>query len=136
MPKSLFIDPNFVRQKGEITFDPIPVNQYDKTIEEEKKKFSTEDFLRIFRDMQLIREFESMFSQMTDASKICLAHLVHLVKKFEYDLIDCQVYSEHLKSLGAKVIPRNDFSDILAKSCGEIHGKSKQSWPSISDYVI
>ncbi len=79
---------------------------------------------------------ESMFSQMTDASKICLAHLVHLVKKFEYDLIDCQVHSEHLKSLGAKVIPRNDFSDILAKSCGEIHGKSKQSWPSISDYVI
>jgi len=66
MPKSLFIDPNFVRQKGEITFDPIPVNQYDKTIEEEKKKFSTEDFLRIFRDMQLIREFESMFSQMEE----------------------------------------------------------------------
>ncbi len=64
MPKSLFIDPDFVRQKGEITFGTIPVNQYDKTIEEEKINFSTEDFLRIFRDMQLIHEFESMFNQI------------------------------------------------------------------------
>jgi len=79
---------------------------------------------------------ESMFSHIADTSKICLAHLVHLVKKLEYDLIDCQVTSEHLKSLGAKPIPRNDFSDILAISCGEIYGKSEQCWPFISDYVI
>lgn len=64
MPKSLFIDPNSVRQKGEIIFDPIPVNQYDKTIEEEKANYSRADFIRIFRDMQLIREFESMFNQI------------------------------------------------------------------------
>jgi leucyl/phenylalanyl-tRNA--protein transferase len=79
---------------------------------------------------------ESMFSHMADASKICLAHLVHLAKKLEYDLIDCQVTSDHLKSLGAKPISRNDFSDILAKSCGEIYDKPEQNWPSISDYVI
>ncbi len=79
---------------------------------------------------------ESMCSQVADASKICLAHLVHLVEKLEYDLIDCQVTSEHLKSLGAKLIPRNEFSDILAVSCREIHAKSEHSWPYISDYVI
>jgi len=79
---------------------------------------------------------ESMFSHMADASKICLAHLVHLIKKLGYELIDCQVTSEHLKSLGAKSIPRNDFSDILAISCREIYGKSEQSWPYISDYTI
>ena len=79
---------------------------------------------------------ESMFSNTTDASKICLAHLIHLVKKLGYALIDCQVTSEHLKSLGAKTIPRNDFSNILAVSCREIYGKSEQSWPYISDYVI
>ncbi len=79
---------------------------------------------------------ESMFSHVADASKICLAHLVHLVEKLEYDLIDCQVTSEHLKSLGAKLIPRNEFSDILAVSCREIHAKSEHSWPYISDYVI
>ncbi len=78
---------------------------------------------------------ESMFSHTADASKICLAHLVHLVKKLGYELIDCQITSDHLKSLGAKTIPRNDFSDILAVSCRDIYGKSKQSWPYISDHV-
>jgi len=78
---------------------------------------------------------ESMFSHTVDASKICLAHLVHLVKKLGYELIDCQVTSDHLKSLGARVIPRNDFSDILAVSCRDIYGKSEQSWPYHSDYV-
>jgi 2-oxoisovalerate dehydrogenase E1 component len=69
MPKSLLIDPKLVRQKGEITFGTIPVNQYQKTIEEEKKNFSTEDFIRIFRDMQLIREFETMLNQIKIAGK-------------------------------------------------------------------
>ena len=78
---------------------------------------------------------ESMFSHVADALKICLAHLVYLLKKLEYDLIDCQVTSEHLKSLGAKVIPRNDFSNILAKSCGGINVKSEPGWPFISDFL-
>jgi 2-oxoisovalerate dehydrogenase E1 component len=64
MPKSLLIDPNLVRQKEEITFGTIPVNQYQKTIEEEKKNYSTGDFMRIFSDMQLIREFETMLNQI------------------------------------------------------------------------
>ncbi|HEX3043161.1 MAG TPA: thiamine pyrophosphate-dependent enzyme, partial [Bacillota bacterium] len=43
-------------------FTDIPVNQYQKTIEEEKGNFSTEDFLRIYRDMAIIREFETMLN--------------------------------------------------------------------------
>ena len=62
MPKSQFIDPASVRQKGKITFRVIPVNAYDKTIEEEKKNYSNEDLLRIFRDMSIIREFETMLN--------------------------------------------------------------------------
>ncbi len=64
MPKSLFIDPVIVRKKGDLTFRPIPINHYQKTIEEEKMNFSSADFIRIFRDMQLIREFETMFNQI------------------------------------------------------------------------
>lgn len=62
MPKSIFIDPNTLRKKGKITFTDIPVNQYHKTIEEEKENYSKDDFLRIFRDMTIIREFETMLN--------------------------------------------------------------------------
>lgn len=62
MPKSQYVDPVEVRKKGKITFNDIPVNQYDKTIEEEKKNYTTDDFLRIYRDMVIIREFETMIN--------------------------------------------------------------------------
>ena len=62
MPKSQHLDPNEKRQSGWITFKDIPVNQYGKTVKEEKKNFKTADFLRIFRDMAIIREFETMLN--------------------------------------------------------------------------
>lgn len=62
MPKSQFIDPSEVRKSGWIKFNDIPVNQYNKSIEEEKGNYGTEDFLRIYRDMTIIREFETMLN--------------------------------------------------------------------------
>ena len=62
MPKSQFIDPKEARKKGLIKFKDIPVNAYDKTIEEEKGNYSYDDFLRIYRDMAIIREFELMLN--------------------------------------------------------------------------
>jgi leucyl/phenylalanyl-tRNA---protein transferase len=56
---------------------------------------------------------ESMFSHATDASKVALAHLVGKIKSWGYRLIDCQVASEHLFSLGAEEIPRQDFLAAL-----------------------
>jgi leucyl/phenylalanyl-tRNA--protein transferase len=56
---------------------------------------------------------ESMFSKMTDASKVGLYYLVALLKSKNYTLIDCQVYTKHLASLGAKEIPRSEFLDFL-----------------------
>lgn len=64
MPKTQFIDPIEVRKSGWIKFNDIPVNQYNKTIKEEKENFSKEDFLRIYRDMAIIREFESMLTSI------------------------------------------------------------------------
>lgn len=69
MPKSLFIDPREVRKARKITFKEIPVNQYDKSLEDEKENFSTEDFLRIYRDMLVIREFESMIYSFKTTGK-------------------------------------------------------------------
>lgn len=69
MPKSLFIDPTEARKKSEISFGTIPVNQYNKTIEEEKKIYSKADFLRIYRDMLMIREFETMLNLIKTAGE-------------------------------------------------------------------
>ncbi len=62
MPKSQFIDPLEVRKSGKIKFKEIPVNQYNKSIEEEKANFSKEQLVSIYHDMQLIREFETMLN--------------------------------------------------------------------------
>lgn len=62
MPKNQFIDPDKIRSKGEITFQPVPVNQYAGSLDEERKNFSDDDLLRIYHDMLLIREFETMLN--------------------------------------------------------------------------
>ena len=64
MPKSQFSDPKELRSPGWIKFSDIPVNQYSKTIAEEKKIYSKEDFLRIYHDMAVIREFETMLNEI------------------------------------------------------------------------
>jgi len=64
MPKNLVIDPNFIRAKGKIEFTDIPVNVYNKTIEDEKKNFKKADFVRIFNDIAMLREFESMINEI------------------------------------------------------------------------
>ncbi len=62
MPKAQFIDPKEVRKQNEITFGSIPVNQYNKSIQEEKTNYAVDDLKRIYRDMRIIREFESMLN--------------------------------------------------------------------------
>jgi 2-oxoisovalerate dehydrogenase E1 component len=62
MPKSEFIDPNQVRQPGFIEFQAIPVNQYQKTVKDERNNFSDGEFKAMYHDMVLIREFETMIN--------------------------------------------------------------------------
>lgn len=64
MPKKQFINPDEVRRAGKITFGTIPVNQYSRSIEEEKQNYTKSDFIRIFRDMVIIREFETMLNNI------------------------------------------------------------------------
>lgn len=62
---------------------------------------------------------ESMFSRITDGSKLALACLARQLEAWEFGLIDCQVYSPHLASLGAVELPRTDFLEMLAMHCTE-----------------
>jgi len=56
---------------------------------------------------------ESMFSKTSNTSKLAFIHLVQSLEKQHYKLIDCQVYNEHLDSLGAREIPRKEFMGYL-----------------------
>lgn len=60
---------------------------------------------------------ESMFARHTDASKIALAHLAALFGHHPAALIDCQMYSAHLESLGARTVPRREFLALLDRGC-------------------
>jgi len=62
MPKLQHIDPVASRKPGYVSFQPIPVNQYQKTVKDEKGNFSNEEFKAIYHDMVLIREFETMLN--------------------------------------------------------------------------
>jgi leucyl/phenylalanyl-tRNA--protein transferase len=52
---------------------------------------------------------ESMFSRTSNASKIALAHLARQLERWQFGMIDCQMNTPHLASLGAREIPRSEF---------------------------
>ena len=58
---------------------------------------------------------ESMFSKISNASKYAFIKYVQQLQQEGIELIDCQVYTEHLESLGARMIDRNDFLLLLHK---------------------
>jgi len=59
---------------------------------------------------------ESMFSRATDASKVCLVHLVERLRVRGFVLLDTQFTTEHLKRFGAIDVPRDEYSDMLANA--------------------
>jgi len=60
---------------------------------------------------------ESMFSHVTDASKITLISAVEYLRMMDFALLDCQVWSNHLQTLGATTIPRVAFAQQLDELC-------------------
>ncbi len=59
---------------------------------------------------------ESMFAEESDASKVAFVHLVQQLVRWGFDLIDCQVHTEHLERFGAAEWPRVRFLEALAES--------------------
>jgi 2-oxoisovalerate dehydrogenase E1 component len=62
MPKVQFLDPTESRKSGDIKFSPIPVNKYNKAVKDELGNFTHEELVRIYHDMVVIREFETMIN--------------------------------------------------------------------------
>ncbi|AHG45213.1 leucyl/phenylalanyl-tRNA--protein transferase [Rhizobium leguminosarum bv. trifolii CB782] len=66
---------------------------------------------------------ESMFSRRTDASKICLVHLVERLREKGFTLLDTQFTTEHLKTFGAIDVPKADYAGMLAAAMESPHLK-------------
>jgi leucyl/phenylalanyl-tRNA--protein transferase len=70
---------------------------------------------------------ESMFSLTSNASKIALIFLTNRLNAGDFEVLDCQVVSSHLLTLGASIIPRGDFIRRIESACDQ--SPLRQSWP-------
>ncbi len=70
---------------------------------------------------------ESMFSHAADASKVALAVLVARLRRQGFRLLDCQVYTAHLDSLGARTVPRAEFQTMVDSEAAAAPGTL--GWP-------
>jgi 2-oxoisovalerate dehydrogenase E1 component len=127
MPSSQFVDPTKIRKKGMLKFKDIPLNQYDKTIKDEKGNFTKEEFLRIYRDMLYIREFED------------LVYSVRIYKKykeidFEYTGQGHLYTGQEAQAVGqAFILGKDDYIFGTHRSHGENISKSLSCIQKLSD---
>jgi 2-oxoisovalerate dehydrogenase E1 component len=130
MPKSQFVDPGKVFQPGYIHFEDIPVNQYSKTFDDEKTLYSKADMMRIYRDMRIIREFETMLNEIKT--------------KNNYNGVEYNNPGPAHLSLGqeasavgqAYALDINDFTFGSHRSHGEILAKGLSSIHKLDDAEI
>lgn len=76
---------------------------------------------------------ESMFSVTANASKLALHFLAHLLQSGDLEVLDCQVVSAHLRSLGARSIPRDEFIARLYRACAM--PERFENWPIAPIYI-
>ncbi len=69
---------------------------------------------------------ESMFSRVASASKLALVSLCRQLEQWDYPIIDCQVDNPHLRSMGAEMLPRQQFAEYLARFA--TGGGQEQPW--------
>lgn len=135
MPKSLFVDPAQTRAEGKITFEEIPVNTYKKTIKDERKKFGDDNLVRIYRDITILREFESMLNQIKTQG------LYNGIETTYPGPAHLSIGQEAACVGQAYLLDQNDFtfgshrshSEILAKALSSINKLSEQELMTIME---
>ncbi|WP_226065808.1 leucyl/phenylalanyl-tRNA--protein transferase [Kaistella polysaccharea] len=90
------------------------VNLYEKGIAKSIEVWQNEELVGGFYGIQIGNVFcgESMFAKVSNASKAGFIHFVQSQGE-HFELIDCQIHSEHLESLGATMIPKSEYLKIL-----------------------
>jgi len=135
MPKNLFVDPQETLAPGKITFKSIPVNAYNKTIKDERKRYSDDDLVRIYRDITVLREFESMLNQIKTQG------LYNGIETTYPGPAHLSIGQEAAAVGQAYLLDQNDFSfgshrshsEILAKALSCIHKLSEQELMTIME---
>ncbi len=135
MPKNLFVDPQETLAPGKITFKNIPVNAYNKTIKDERKRYSDDDLVRIYRDITVLREFESMLNQIKTQG------LYNGIETTYPGPAHLSIGQEAAAVGQAYLLDQNDFSfgshrshsEILAKALSCIHKLSEQELMTIME---
>jgi 2-oxoisovalerate dehydrogenase E1 component len=64
VPKSLPIHPNEVRQSGQLAFTSIPINQYNRSLQDEQLNYTSTELVGLYRDMAMIRTFETLLDEI------------------------------------------------------------------------
>ncbi|HYD34150.1 MAG TPA: leucyl/phenylalanyl-tRNA--protein transferase [Methylophilaceae bacterium] len=77
---------------------------------------------------------ESMFHRVTDASKIALTYLMRHLENNDFGMMDCQMKTLHLASLGGREIPRKEFSSRLAELINSPNAAGK--WMYVSEMDV
>lgn len=127
MTKSLFIDPVETRKSGWLTFNSIPLNQYSKTIEDEKSNFTNEEFIGIYSDMAIIREFESLLYTLKTEKE-------YSGIKYDYTGPAHLSIGQEASAVGqAFLLDREDYIFGSHRSHGEILAKGLSSIHKMSD---
>ena len=127
MPKSQYVDPGKVFESGYINFDSIPLCTYNKSLAEEKKIYSKDDFLRIYHDMRTIREFESMLNDIKVKSEY------NGVKYNNPGPAHLSIGQEASAVGQAYCLDINDFTFGSHRSHGEILAKGLSSFNKLDD---
>ena len=135
MPKNLFVDPAETLAPGKITFENIPVNTYNKTIKEERGRYSDSDLIRIYRDIAVLREFESMLNQIKTQG------LYNGIETTYPGPAHLSIGQEAAAVGQAYLLDQNDFSfgshrshsEILAKALSCIHKLSEQELMTVME---
>ena len=127
MPKSQFCNPSDLRKSGSIKFKDIPVNAYNKTIEQEKKNFKDKDLIRIYHDIAVIREFETMLNSIKTTSNY------NGVEYTNPGPAHLSIGQESAAVGQAYILDKNDFIFGSHRSHGEIIAKALSCIEKMTD---
>ena len=130
MPKCLFVDPNELRAPNTIHFEDIPVNAYNRTVADERAKYGDENLVRIWRDITILREFESMLNQIKTQG-------VYNGVETTYPGPAHLSLGQEAAAVGqAYLLDRNDFTFGSHRSHSEILAKGLSSIEKLSDQEL